>query len=238
MDNESEFYTFEDRAYIQPTLSSGEQEAFIDNLRNVQNQNNAQIAQQTHNLGTDVPSNLGGLGGGEAYFNSRYQTPQMLEQVNTLKSAAQAQALSDVMTNYQNQLQNRYKQAYRKAQKRAAARQRALQNAMLGGNPATKGNVNETSREGTPNIWSNVSVGDDEAFYGLNRLTRNPGESDADWRARATRWGTNALLQYKLSDGKFYPTRISDKAVTSEDVDNVLRQRGYTKTSDGKWYKK
>lgn len=118
--NDNEFYEYEGRAYVNPTLSSGEQEAFIENLRNVQNQNNAQIAEQTYNLGTAVPSNLGGLGGGESYFTSRYQTPQVGEMVETLKAAAQAQALSDVMTNYQNQLQNRYKQAYRAASKRAS----------------------------------------------------------------------------------------------------------------------
>lgn len=117
--NTDEFYEFEDRAYINPTLSSGEQEAFINSLRDVQNQNNAQIAEQTYNLGTAVPSNLGGLGGGEAYFTSRYQTPQVGEMVATLKSAAQAQALNDVMKNYQAQLQNQYKQSYRRAQKRA-----------------------------------------------------------------------------------------------------------------------
>lgn len=117
--NSDEFYEYEDRAYINPTLSSGEQEAFIDNLRNIQGQNNAQIAQQTYNLGTDVPSNLGGLGGGESYFMSRYQTPQVDEMVATLKSAAQAQALNDVMSNYQSQLKQRYNNAYRRAKKRA-----------------------------------------------------------------------------------------------------------------------
>lgn len=119
--NDNEFYEYEDRAYINPTLSSGEQEAFIDNLRNVQAANNAQIAQQTYNLGTEVPSNLGGLGGGEAYFTSRYQTPQVDEMVATLKTAAQAQALNDVMSNYQSQLKQRYNSAYRRAQKRARA---------------------------------------------------------------------------------------------------------------------
>lgn len=119
--NSDEFYEYEDRAYIKPTLSSGEQEAFIDNLRNIQGQNNAQIAQQTYNLGTDVPSNLGGLGGGESYFMSRYQTPQVDEMVATLKTAAQAQALNDVMSNYQSQLKQRYNNAYRRAQKRARA---------------------------------------------------------------------------------------------------------------------
>ena len=156
--NDSETYEYEGRRYIQPTLSSGEQEAFIDNLRDVQKQNNAQIAQQTQNLGTNVPSNLGGLGGGEAYFTSRYQTPQVNEMTNNLKAAAQAQALNDVMTNYQNQLQNRYKQAYRRAQRRAAARARSggssladfLKNLLNpNGDPAGKGSVTEEDISGT-----------------------------------------------------------------------------------------
>ena len=122
--NNDEFYEYEDRAYINPTLSSGEQEKFITNLRDLQGQNNAQIAQQTYNLGTAVPSNLGGLGGGEAYFTSRYQVPQVNEMVDTLKAAAQAQALNDIMSNYQSQLKNKYSQAqrsYNKRQRAAAA---------------------------------------------------------------------------------------------------------------------
>lgn len=136
--NSDEFYEFEDRAYLNPTLSSGEQEAFINNLRNTQNQNNAQIAEQTYNLGTEVPSNLGGLGGGESYFTSRYQTPQVGEMTETLKAAAQAQALNDVMNDYNAQLQNRYKQAYRSAQSRA--RRRAGGVGGTGGTGGTGGN--------------------------------------------------------------------------------------------------
>lgn len=120
--NSDEFYEYEDRAYIQPTLSSGEQEKFISNLRDLQTKNNAQIAQQTYNLGTAVPSNLGGLGGGEAYFTSRYQVPQVNEMVNTLKAAAKAQELNDAMSNYQAQLKNQYSQAQRAYNKRQRAR--------------------------------------------------------------------------------------------------------------------
>lgn len=146
--NNDEIIEFEDRAYINPTLSSGEQEAFINSLRDVQNQNNAQIAEQTENLGTTVPSNLGGLGGGEAYFTSRYQTPQVGEMVATLKSAAQAQALNDVMKNYQAQLQNQYKQAYRNAQKRSAARQRAYYNSLTGGGTGSGGGTGNGNTSG------------------------------------------------------------------------------------------
>lgn len=120
-----ESYEYEGRRYMDPNVSLQEQTDFIKNLRDIQSQNNAQISEQTFNLGTDVPSNLGGLGGGDAYFMSRYQTPQVEEMTATLKSAAQAQALNDVMKNYQNQLNNRYKQAYRNHQKRQRAKARA-----------------------------------------------------------------------------------------------------------------
>jgi hypothetical protein len=135
--NSDEFYNFEDRAYLSPTVSSGEQNAFIDNLRNVQQQNTAEISQQTQDLGTDVPSNLGGLGGGEAYFTSRYQTPQVNEMVSTLKSAAQAEALNEVMNNYKGQLQNKYKQAYRAYQKRERNKRKAAERAALQPAPST-----------------------------------------------------------------------------------------------------
>lgn len=162
----SEFYEYEDRAYVNPTLSSGEQEQFIDNLRNIQSQNNAQITEQTYNLGTEVPSNLGGLGGGEAYFTSRYQTPQVGEMVETLKAAAQAQALNDVMTNYQNQLQNKYKQSYRAYSKR----HRGTTGGGGGGGEDPTGdtldiNTNTGEGDGSGNVswWKNVwkSIGKD-----------------------------------------------------------------------------
>lgn len=169
----AESYEFEDRRYLSPTLSSGEQEAFIDNLRNIQSQNNAQIAQQTHDLGTNVPSNLGGLGGGEAYFNSRYQTPQVNEQVTALKSAAQAQALNDVMKDYQAQLQNRYKQKYRELTK--SQRKHSLMgynyNPLGGGmnpnngDPLTTGNVNT----------HNASIGYGKLGFG-NGIAASPSD--------------------------------------------------------------
>ena len=116
----SEFNYFEDQAYINPKLSSGEQMAFIDKFRDIQNQNNQQIATDTYNLGKALPSNLGGLGGGESYFNARYQNDQVDDMVANLKTAAQAQELSDVMSNYQNQLKRRYSNAQRAYNKRRA----------------------------------------------------------------------------------------------------------------------
>lgn len=113
-------YTENDRRYINPQVSLDEQNAFIDNLRNMQKTNTAQITQDTRNLGTQVPSNLGGLTGGTSYFTSRYQTPQMNSMVSDLRSTAQANALTTLMSNEVAKAQKRYNDAYRAAKKRAA----------------------------------------------------------------------------------------------------------------------
>lgn len=115
----NEYYTYEDRAYVTPTLSRDEQMSFVDTLRDTVGKDTAQINAQTQALGTDAPSNLGGLTGSEGYFAQRYQTTPVEAQVNTLKATAQAKALNDLMTNYQNQVQNKYNQAYRSYQKRS-----------------------------------------------------------------------------------------------------------------------
>lgn len=217
--NSDEFYEYEDRAYINPTLSSGEQEAFIDNLRNIQGQNNAQIAQQTYNLGTDVPSNLGGLGGGESYFMSRYQTPQVDEMVSTLKAAAQAQALNDVMSNYQAQLKQRYNNAYRNAKKRAAA-------AGLPGTPDVTGNVKTKATQqpingkydelALRNFTGKTKV--DALYEDIHKLEMNRQAAERAAQAAATAkaksersWIRNVLVSpfETLYNGMFGGTRSS-----------------------------
>ena len=213
--NDNETYEFESRRYVDPALSSSEQEQFISNLRDTQNQNNSEIVEQTYNLGTDVPSNLGGLGGGEAYFSSRYQTPQVDEMVSTLKSAAQAQALNDVMTNYQNQLQNQYKQAYRKYQSRERARARSSSSGGSGSKSGGKSGGNssgwngdigtkETGSGDDPyGLYKNMKLGDDYATYGLGMLRREEGETDAEWFRRANEWLVKqAAMRNHLRTGK------------------------------------
>jgi len=124
----------EDRRYINPQVGLDESNAFIENLRNTQQANTQEIAQDTYNLGTAVPSNLGGLGGAGSYFTSRYQTPQTNDVVANLRSTAQAQALSEALSNKVAQAKERYNQAYRSAQKRARNY----------GGPGTVGNLPET----------------------------------------------------------------------------------------------
>ena len=112
-------YIDNDRRYVNPQVSLNEQNAFIDNLRNTQGQDTAQIRQDTYNLGTAVPSNLGGLAGGSNYFKSRYQTPQTSSMGSDLRAAAQAQALSTLLSNEIGKAKKRYNDAYRAAKKRA-----------------------------------------------------------------------------------------------------------------------
>lgn len=120
--NLDEFSTVvDDRRYIKPQVALDESNAFIDNLRKTQGQRTAEIAQDTYNLGTAVPSNLGGLGGSGSYFTSRYQTPQTNEIVANLKATAQAQALNDAMNNALAQAKQRYNNAYKAAQKRSSS---------------------------------------------------------------------------------------------------------------------
>lgn len=110
--------TVDEQRYINPQVALDESNAFIENLRNTQGQRTQEIAEDTYNLGTAVPSNLGGLGGAGTYFTSRYQTPQTNDTIANLRAAAQAQALNDAMSNTLAQAKERYNKAYRAYQKR------------------------------------------------------------------------------------------------------------------------
>lgn len=116
---ENEYKEFEDRVYINPQTSLGETNTFIDKLRSTQGQRNQEVFTDTQKLGTNVPSNLGGLIGGEGYFTSRYQTPQTNSAVANLRTAAQKTALETALKNEKAIWDKRYQDAYRKYQKRS-----------------------------------------------------------------------------------------------------------------------
>lgn len=115
--NDNEFVEVEGRGYVNPQVALDESNTFIDNLRSTQQANNQQIQTDTYNLGTEIPSNLGGLTGAESYFTSRYQTPQTVSAVANLRAAAQATALNQVLQNEQEMWKKRYNDAYRAYQK-------------------------------------------------------------------------------------------------------------------------
>ena len=216
----NEYYTYEDRAYVTPTLSRDEQMSFVDTLRDTVGKDTAQINAQTQALGTDVPPNLGGLTGSEGYFAQRYQTTPVEAQVNTLKATAQAKALNDLMANYQNQVQNKYNQAYRSYQKRAAAASRSLS----GGTPTTSPqnlsivtnaggggdlNVNDGGRNGVAKKMETDAQGNlyyvyenfASPVYGYNRV---PIKQISDTGALARLGGKVASGTIKTVNGKDY----------------------------------
>lgn len=129
MDNE--IITFEDKFYVNPEVSMAEQDQFIDKFRDLQAQNQAQINQDTYNLGTLVSSNLGGLTGAEGRWNTQYQRPQVNAAIENLRQVNIQQALNTAMQNQQNAIANRLNQAkrnYYRAQQEASARDRANAN--------------------------------------------------------------------------------------------------------------
>lgn len=113
-------YAENDRRYIKPEVGLNESNAFIDNLRSTVQEENTRNNQLTYNLGSDLPSNMGGLSGSSGYFQSRYQTPQVNSMVSDLRATAQAQALQEAMNNELNKAKKLYTDAYRAAKKREA----------------------------------------------------------------------------------------------------------------------
>ena len=172
---DNEFYTFENRQYVNPQVSLDEQNAFIDNLRSTQQLNNNEIANQTYNLGSALPASMGGLTGSGSYFASRYQTPQTSALTANLRTAAQAQALNEIMANAEAMWKKRYNDAYRQYQ------QRSYKNS---------GN-NNNSDGGNKSTWDGESTltpsGDDK-----NKSTTPPNPEDF-WVDATTQQQTGAV---------------------------------------------
>lgn len=119
--NENEFVEFEGRTYLDPTVSRDASLSFIDTLRETQANNTAQINADTYALGSQLPSNLGGLSGAEETFAARYQRPQAETTIASLRTAAQQSALNQALSNLQNAYKQRYNDAVMNYQKRAAS---------------------------------------------------------------------------------------------------------------------
>lgn len=170
MNNES--YDFENRKYVNPTISRDEQLAFVDNLRNVQQNDMSKIVRDTHNLGSDLPSNEGGLTGAEGIWNAQYVDPKVNEMVAGLKSAAQAQALNDILTNHQDQWKQRYSEAYRAAEKRKEALDYAKSNSNTSGK-----NAGDEVDDDDPDWTDNTGGAKDVAAVAPSNQEENAGTS-------------------------------------------------------------
>lgn len=190
----------DDQRYINPQVALDESNAFIQNLRDTQQARTSEIARDTYNLGTAVPSNLGGLGGSDSYFTSRYQTPQTNTLIADLKATAQAQALSDAMNNAVAQAKQRYNNAYKKYSKRHSGSGGTTgTTGTTPANPTTGGTDKEDTTENP--FWTATrtkSQGNDVVYYGLYKLTRNEGESDNDWAERSNKWIAQMDIQNSM----------------------------------------
>lgn len=162
MNLEDYAYNEDDRWYVNPQVSLDEQNAFINNLRNLQAQDNAQITQQTRGLGTQVPSNLGGLVGGGSYFRSRYQTPQTNKTIADLRAVAQNQALQTALNNELEKAKKKYRDSQNNSLKKNGLNDVPLTITDAGG----EGDKYKTEYKGNSK---------DEAKTGLNRLNSIPG---------------------------------------------------------------
>lgn len=194
----NEYYEFEDRAYVSPTVSRDEQLGFVNTLRDTVDANTAQINAQTQHLGTDITPNYGGLTGSDGYFAQRYQTTPVEAQVNTLKATAQAKALNDLMTNYESQAKNRYNQAYRRYQRRAHT-------------PTTTTTDPDDGEGLPPNVEATTPKGGNTAEGGLEVDLSVPGTSivnDEGWAVKYDSEGhmiqAEAGSPYRKSDNGYY----------------------------------
>lgn len=149
---DNEVTEVEGRKYLNPNLVVDETNTFIDRLRNTQQANMQQTATQTQRLGTDVPSNLGGLTGAGSYWSSRYVTPQTSSAVSNLRAAAQAQALNQALANEEARWKQKYNNAYR-AQQRSAYNKANSGSGLSG---ITNGGVDQTDPTGQASYqWGN-----------------------------------------------------------------------------------
>lgn len=192
MNLEDYAYNQDGRWYVDPQVALDEQNAFINNIRAEQAQNNAQIESQTRALGTQVPSQMGGLVGGGGYFRSRYQTPQTNQAIADLRATAQAQAMKQLLKNEVEKAKKAYSDAYRKATVSEKS-----QSPLYDANAEIKGDIEYNPiAQGNNDYWDKGTVNDDVAFYGVYQLRRNEGESQSDWDSRARKWVADMIVKY------------------------------------------
>lgn len=156
----NEYTEVEGRVYANPQVGIDESNTFIDNLRATQGQQNQEIFTDTQMLGTDVPSDIGGLTGANSYFTSRYQTPMTNAAIGSLRATAQAAALNQVLANEQAIWKKRYQDAYRNYQKRQYNRSRR---GGSGGNSGGNNNSNTSTWGGEVDTEESPT----REFYGV-----------------------------------------------------------------------
>lgn len=206
MNENEDYFSFEDRVYLNPTQSRDEQLSFIDTLRETQANNTTQINADTYALGSQLPSSLGGLRGGEETFAARYQRPQTEATIADLRTAAQQSALNQALTNLQSAWKKRYNDAILNYQRRAATP------STTPSNDPYKGNVNVETPTEYPTSNS-ISGG-----LGKTMSVLNPDGSTSVYRMNAD--GSQGPLLGVIKDGQF--TAQENQAISSSIVSGAL----------------
>ena len=190
---ENEYSEIESRYYLNPQIALDESNNFIENLRSTQQQNTAQIARDTEQLGTAVSSNLGGLGGSTDYWTARYSTPQTNAAVENLRSVAQASALNQALQNEQEIWKKKYNDAYRAYQK-SAYRKSGGGGGTGGGNGGGSGD-NTSGWQGDTKLKSTDGQNNDNNKDNKTSAPPNPEDYYIDGKEQTER------IQERIKDG-------------------------------------
>lgn len=226
---ENEYTEFDSRRYLDPNLQVTQTNEFIDKLRATQQANNQQINAATQNLGTAVPSNLGGLTGSNSYFTSRFQTPQTSAATANLRAAAQAAALNQALTNEKAMWDKRYQDAYKNYQKRQNDKTNTTTIPSVGS--GLEADVNETSGQTDVSLYDptkeapfgKVTLGTDgstrwvDPKTGYQYLLQSPREIDV----MAV---NNTLVGANPADGDTQV--INGKTLVYDSATNMWYERG------------
>lgn len=245
--NDNDFSMFEDRAYLSPTVSRDEQLSFIDTLRNTQAQNTQQINADTYALGSQLPSNLGGLSGAEDTFVARYQKPQTEQTVADLRTAAQQTALNQALSNLQSAYRKRYNDAILNYQKRSAA---------AATTPNTPSNTPDTAGDNGLQIDTNGGSSGSQSLvpdpFDINNLPSDVTSSEVSGSSigggefdprtawdkllgGATPYGTTAVPFRYTSNGRDYAAILYRDANTGA-VQGVSTESGDYKANSGEQF--
>ena len=226
-----EYTEVEGRAYLNPQIALNEANTFIDNLRATQGQQNKEIFSDTQMLGTDVPSNLGGLTGSGSYFTSRYQTPQTVSATANLRATAQAAALNQALQNEQAKWKKRYQDAYNAYQRRAWNR-----NNPSGGGNGTSGLELDTNENTNDSVGISQYTGGEYQSGKLYPVT----DYVSDYQDTSGQWWQVASPDFR--DVSFGPT--TDPIRYKQTNENVVNVNGQDyiyldniPNREGSWYR-
>lgn len=235
------------RRYINPQVALDEENSFIQNLRDTQTQDNAKIYQDTHNLGTDVSSNIGGLNGSESYFNARYQTPQTNKTIADLKSAAQAKALSDALENEVAKAKKRYQDAYYSARDKANSNTGGgdddSKNAPEHENPddpsKTNPNGTDTVEKHTTNPTSQFNSGNAPAANNIAGMTGGSSLPAGNWQKKAYLVSPDGKTKVPIgSDKNISGTVWTAPPSVGGDYISYENKNGFTSMLQNNWINK